>query len=73
MIGGFEMELEIIDMGKCPKTFGDFMDEYEAEIDVLEIFDKDGCEIDADMEIPDDTPVLCFARKSGLFDVELDI
>lgn len=68
------MELEIFTGSKeAPKTYGEFMDAYEAEIDVLEVFDKDGVEIEDSVEIPPETAVIGFSRHSGWFDLELDI
>jgi hypothetical protein len=68
------MELEIFTSSKeAPKTYGEFMDAYEAEIDVLETFDRDGCEIDDGVEIPLETAVIGFSRRGGCFDLELYI
>ncbi len=68
------MELEIFTGSKeAPRTYGEFMDAYEAEIDVLEVFDKSGTEIDDGVEIPLETAVIGFSRRGGWFDLELDI
>lgn len=68
------MELEIFTGSKeAPKTYDEFMNAYEAEIDVLEVFDREGNEIDDGVEIPLETAVISFSRRGGWFDLELDI
>ncbi len=68
------MELEIFTGSKeTPKTYGEFMDAYEEAIDVLEVFDKEGMEIEDGVEIPYETAVVGFSRVSGWFSLELDI
>ena len=54
-------------------TYGEFMKKYEGEMDVLDVYDKNGEEIPEDKEIPDDAVVLGFSRRSGFFDVQVNL
>lgn len=65
--------MEKVNISFVPNTYKDFMDAYEMEMDVLECYDKDGVELDAETEIPPETKVISFSRRSGIFDVVLDL
>lgn len=54
-------------------TFREYLDKYEKEIDVLEIYDRNGVELPGGYEIPDDVQVLYQSRLSGIFSCGLDL
>lgn len=54
-------------------TYEEFMREHGWKIDVLEIFDADGCEIEDTDAIDPDAEVLDFTNESGFYDLQLAI
>lgn len=54
-------------------TYKEFMDRYGPYMVVLEVYNKNGEEVDDSVSIPDETPVVGFSQRSGSFDVVVDI
>lgn len=54
-------------------TYGKFLEKYEREIDLLDVYDQYGYEVPEDFTIPNDTKVTQINRRSGYFDITLDI
>ena len=52
-------------------TYGEFMAEHKNEIVDLETWYEDGSEISDTVEIPDDTLIISWSRRSGSFSVDL--
>lgn len=55
-------------------TYGEFLDLYEAEMDMLDRYDARGVEISDDLGDDDllDVQVIGFSRRGGFFDVQLN-
>lgn len=54
-------------------TYGKFLEKYEHEIDLLDVYDQYGCDVTEDFAIPDNTKVTEINRRGGYFDIVLDI
>lgn len=54
-------------------TYGKFLKRYEHEIDLLDVYDQYGYEVPKDFTIPNDTKVTQINRRSGYFNIILDI
>lgn len=54
-------------------SYQEFLTQYENEMCCLECYNKNGVEIADTVEIQPDTKVIEFSRRSGSFDVVLDI
>lgn len=54
-------------------TYGQLLVQYKDEIIDLEVWDQDGNEVPDDRDIPDDTPIVSWNRRSGTFSVEIDL
>lgn len=54
-------------------SYQEFLTQYENEMCCLECYNKKGVEIADTVEIQPDTKVIGFSRRSGLFDVVLDM
>ena len=53
-------------------TYGEFLSLYETEIELLDVYFRNGQEVPHAKDIQDDTPIKGFDRKGGWFDVMLD-
>jgi len=54
-------------------TIREFMERYEHEMTTLEIFDRNGVELDDKCAIPPNTPVLGWSQCSGFWDIAIDL
>ena len=53
---------------KKKMTFSEFLDRFESMIDVLEIYNEDGEEID-EADVPENSIVKSYSHNAGIFDV----
>ena len=62
-----------INMNVSEMTYGEFLENFEFEMDMLDVYDANGIEID-DLEDSElfQVPVIGFSRRGGYFDVQLD-
>ncbi len=49
-------------------TFSEFLDRFESMIDVLEIYNEDGEEID-ESDVPENSILKAYSQNAGIFDV----
>ena len=54
-------------------TYGKFLEKYEHEIGLLDVYDQYGYEVPEDFTILNDAKVTQINRKGGYFDITLDI
>lgn len=54
-------------------SYQEFLNQYKNEMICLECYDKNGVEITDTVEVQPDTKVIEFSRRSGSFDVVLDM
>lgn len=52
-------------------TYGEFLEKYEKEIDVLDVYYSNGNEVPHTQTIPYNAKIREFSRRSGWFDVVL--
>ena len=59
--------MKVINLKK-KMTFSEFLDRFESMIDVLEIYNEDGEEID-ETDVPENSIVKAYSQNAGIFDV----
>ena len=66
-----ETELQTFDGNGI--SYKAFMEKYENEMVVLDVYDEKGNEIDAETGVPDSATVIEYSRRSGFWDVVVKI
>lgn len=54
-------------------TYGKFLEKYEHEIDLLDIYDQYGYDVTEDFVIPDNSEVTEINRRGGYFDITVEL
>ena len=65
--------IDMVEQLENPVSYQEFMDKYDGEMFLLECYNKNGVEISDMAEIQPNTKVIAFSRRSGAFDVVLDM